>query len=139
MSANQLRIVVVVDVVGAVAAETLDGSVWLMDSNKSGGSTNEGTRQLQTTVRKGDQLIWTTMSLECEAFAAIDAIEIDPAYCEVTRGVYEGTDISYWLGKVKKDPGDAVVPYNVHFKLGSRPGAVSMSGPNLPAITGGRT
>jgi hypothetical protein len=136
MSANQVRIIVVVDVVGALATDTLDGAVWLVDSNKTGGSTNEGTGQLKTTVRKGDQLIWTTMSLECEAFAAIEAIEIDPDVCEVTRGVYEGTDISYWLGKIKSDPGESVVPYNVLFKLGSRTGTVSLSGTNRPAITG---
>ena len=136
MSANQLRILIVVDVVGALATETLDGAVWLMDSNKTGGSTNEGTGQLTTAVGRGDQLIWTTMSLECEAFAAIEAIEIDHNYCEVTRGVYEGTDIRYWLGKIKKDPGKSLVPYNVLFKLGSRAGTMSLSGPDLPAITG---
>jgi len=139
MSASLLRIMVVVDVVGALATDTLDGSVWLVDSNKTGGSTGEGTRQLKTAVRKGDQLVWTAMSLECEAYVAIEAIAIDPAYCEVTRGVYPGTDISYWLGRIKKDPGKSMVPYNILFKLGSRAGAMSLSVPDVPAITGGRT
>jgi len=139
MSALQLRIIVVVDVVAALAAGTLDGAVWLVDSNKTAGSTNEGTRQLKTAVSKGDELIWTTMSLECEAFAAIESIEIDPAYCEIERGVFDGTDVRYWHGRIKKDPGSSVIHYNVVFKLGSRPEAMSMSGPSLPAITGGRT
>jgi hypothetical protein len=139
MSAIQLRIVVVVDVVAALATETVDGAVWLVDSSRIGGSTAQGTAQLQTAVRKNDELIWTAMSLECEAFAAIDAIDIDPTYCEVERGVYPGTDISYWLGRIKKDPGDSLVPYNLHFRLGSRAGNMPLSPPNLPAITGGRS
>ena len=139
MSAIQLRIVAVVDVVAALAADALDGAVWLVDSNKTGGSTDQGTRQLKTAVRKGDQLIWTTMSLECEAFVAIDAIEIDQTYCEITHGFFAGTDIGYWLGSIRKDPGESEIPYNLVFKVGSRAGAMSLSGSNLPAITGGRT
>jgi hypothetical protein len=138
MSTKRVRVIVMVDVVGALATENLDGALWLVDSNKSGGSTREGTSQLKTAVKKGDELIWTVMSLECEAFAAIESIEIDPAYCEVTRGVYEGTDISFWLGKVKKDPGSSVIPYNVHVRLGTRAGFMPLSGPSFPALTGGR-
>lgn len=139
MSAKKLRIIVMVDVVGALANETLDGAIWLVDSNKSGGSAEEGTGHLRTAVKKGDELIWTAMSLECEAFAAIEAIEIDPAYCEVKRGVYEGTDVSYWLGKIKKEPGSSVVPYNLQVRLGSRADTMPLPDPSLPAITGGRT
>ncbi|HJQ36976.1 MAG TPA: hypothetical protein VKB93_07545 [Thermoanaerobaculia bacterium] len=136
MSASQLRIVAVVDVVSALATDTIDGAVWLLDSNKDGGSTGEGTGLLTTTVQEGDELIWTTMSLECEAFAAIDAIEIDPTYCDVSRETYPGTDIAYWLGRVLKDPGASRVPYNLRFALGSRVSRMSLSG---PAIIGGRT
>ena len=139
MSTMQIRLMVVVDVVGALAADTLEDAVWLMDSNKTGGSTNQGTRQLTTAVRQGDQLIWTAMSLECEAFIAIDGIDIDQEYCEVRRGIYEGTDISYWMGRIKKDPEKALVPYNLRFRVGGRSSVMSLPGPNLPAIIGGRT
>ena len=135
MSASRLRIVAVVDVVGALATDTIDGAVWLLDSSKDGGSTNEGTGRLTTAVQEGDELLWTTMSLECEAFAAIDLVEIDPAYCDVTREVYPGTDIAYWLGTIVKDPGTTLIPYKLRFALGSRVERMSLSG---PAITGGR-
>ncbi len=136
MSASQLRIVAVVDVVTALATEALDGALWLLDSNKDGGSTGEGTGRLTTTVQEGDELVWTTMSLECEAYAAIDAVEIDAAYCDVSRETYPGTDIAYWLGRILKDPGTSTVPYKLRFALGSRVVPMSLSG---PAITGGRT
>ncbi|HYC92036.1 MAG TPA: hypothetical protein VEO54_22680 [Thermoanaerobaculia bacterium] len=139
MSAIQMPIIVVVDVVAALATESVDGAVWLVDSNKIGGSTGQGTSRLQTAIRKGDELVWTVMSLECEAFAAIHTIDIDSAYCEVKQGFYPGTDIGYWLGTIKKDPGELLVPYNIELILGSRTAHMSLSPSNLPAITGGRT
>lgn len=135
----QVRISVVVDVVGALATGVLDDAVWLVDSNKRGGSTFEGTSRLKTTVKKGDDLLWTAMSLEIEAFAAIEEIEIDAAYCKIVRGFYPGTDIPFWRGQVKKDPGNSVIPYNLVFRLGSRVETFSLTGPNRPSITGGRS
>lgn len=137
MSGERLRVMVVVDVVSALASESLDDAVWLVGSEPRGGSTGNGTRHLQTTVAVGDELLWTVMSLECEAFASIEAIRIDPAYCTVTSGVYEGTDIRYWLGTVRKNPGKAVVPYGIEFRLGSRRDVMTLSTPDLPSITGG--
>lgn len=136
MSARLIRIVVVLDVVAALATETLDGSVWLVDSHQSGGSTGEGTVRLRTAVRKGDVLLWTAMPLEVEAFAAIDAIRIDPEVCEVVLGVYPSTDIRYWKGTIKKDIGKAIVPYNFVIRLGSRQTGLSLPGADLPGLIG---
>ena len=136
MTGETIRVIVVTDVVMALAAGTLDDALWLVDSNKRGGSAGGGTRHLQTAVRKGDELLWTVMALECEAFVSIEAIEIDAAYCEVTSGFYEGTDIRFWRGTIREDPGSAVVPYNLALKLGSRRGVMTLSAPELPSITG---
>jgi hypothetical protein len=115
---HPISITAVVDVVGALATRGLSGNLYLLDTNKTGGSTGIGTEELKTKVKKGDQLLWTVLPLECEAYASIDDIMIDSAVCEVEQRTYPGTDISYWAGTVKKDI-DAI-PYQISFKLGTR-------------------
>lgn len=136
MSAKLIRIVVVLDVVGALATETLDGSIWLVDSHKSSGSTDEGTARLKTAVKKHDVLLWTAMPLEVEAFAAIDAIQIDPQVCSVVQKVYPSTNIRYWEGTILKDVGKAIVPYNLVIRLGSRQTGIALPGADLPGLIG---
>ncbi|MDJ0511022.1 MAG: hypothetical protein QNJ64_17465 [Crocosphaera sp.] len=108
----------VIDVVGALATDSLSGQVYFMDTNKAGGSQNQGTENLRTVVKKGDRLVWTVIFLECEAYAAIDDIIIDKDCCEPKKEFYEGTDVSYWVGTVKKDV--TITPYSVKFKVGTR-------------------
>lgn len=108
----------VVDVVGALATDSMSGQVYFMDTNKAGGSTGQGTENLRTVVAKGDRLVWTVIFLECEAYTEIDDIVIDKEFCEPKKKVYVGTDVSYWIATVKKDVG--VVPYTVRYKLGTR-------------------
>ncbi|WP_405579620.1 hypothetical protein [Streptomyces sp. NBC_01190] len=114
-----ISITAVVDCVGALAAQDMHGSLYLYDTNKAGGSTGFGTDELRTRVRGGDQLLWTALALECEAFVSIDAVVIDTDVCEPERKVFPGTDVSYWIGTVKKDTADAV-PYQLSFRLGTR-------------------
>ncbi|WP_413756092.1 hypothetical protein [Streptomyces sp. MMBL 11-3] len=114
-----ISITAVVDIVGALATGTVHDNLYFYDTNKAGGSTGFGTEQLRTRVRSGDQLLWGVLALECEAYVAIDRIDIDPELCEPERRTYPGTDVAYWIGTVKKD---AVpdTPYQIRFKLGSR-------------------
>ncbi|MEU3460653.1 hypothetical protein ABZ721_11940 [Streptomyces sp. NPDC006733] len=114
-----IAITAVVDCVGALAARSMNGHLYLYDTNKAGGSTGFGTEQLRTKVYKGDQLVWNVLALECEAFVAIDEIVIDQAVCEPVRKVYPGTDVAYWTGTVKQDDLQAV-SYQIKFKLGTR-------------------
>jgi hypothetical protein len=114
-----ISITAVVDCVGALAAQDLHGSLYLYDTNKAGGSTGFGTDQLRTPVRGGDQLLWTALALECEAFVSIDAVVIDADICVPERKVFPGTDVSYWIGTVKKDAAEPV-PYQLSFLLGTR-------------------
>ncbi len=113
-----ITIATVIDVVGALATDSLSGQIYLMDSNKVNGSTAQGTEHLKTVVEKGDKLVWIVGPLECEAYAAIDDIIIDKDCCEVEKKTYEGTDISYWSGTVKKDV--TLTPYSMKFKVGTR-------------------
>ena len=73
---DTIAIVSVVDVVSALAADTVAGSFYMVDNNRTKGSKDEGTEILKTKVRKGDQVVWISISLECEAFVSITAIEI---------------------------------------------------------------
>lgn len=114
-----ISIAAVIDVVGALATGALHRNLYLYDTGKAAGSTGHGTEQLRTVVRAGDQLLWSAIPLECEAYLAIDAVEIDPSVCEPIRKIYPGTDISYWTGTVKKDAIPAT-PYRIAFLLGSR-------------------
>ncbi|MFJ4715581.1 hypothetical protein [Streptomyces sp. NPDC088785] len=113
-----VSITAVVDCVGALASGSVRGHLYLYDTNKAGGSTGLGTEELRTRVRRGDQLLWNVLALECEAFVAIDGVEIDPEICEPVRKVYPGTDVAYWTGTVKKDSRE--VAYRLAFKVGTR-------------------
>lgn len=116
---HPISISAVVDVVGALATRSMHGNLYLLDTNKAGGSTGIGTEELRTRVRGGDQLLWSVLPLECEAYVSIEDIVIDEEVCEPERRTYPGTDISYWVGTVKKDD-IGVTPYQISFKVGTR-------------------
>ncbi|MFG3257351.1 hypothetical protein [Streptomyces sp. NPDC048172] len=109
----------VIDCVGALATRSLSGNLYLYDTNKSEGSAGFGTEELRTTVRVGDKILWTVLSLECEAYVGIDSILIDHALCEPERRVYPGTDVAYWTGTLKAGAKGAI-PYQMKFKVGAR-------------------
>ncbi|MEV0319239.1 hypothetical protein ACIBKX_14395 [Streptomyces sp. NPDC050658] len=113
-----ISITAVVDCVGALAAGNMQGHLYMYDTNKSGGSAGFGTEQLRTKAKKGDQLLWNALALECEAYVAIDDIVMDSDICEPERKTYPGTDVTYWIGTLKKDATN--VPYEIKFKLGTR-------------------
>lgn len=130
-----ISIAAVIDVVGALATGTLHRNLYLYDTGKAAGSTGHGTEVLRTVVRAGDQLLWSAIPLECEAYLVIDAVEIDPSVCEPVRKIYPGTDISYWTGTVKRD-GIPATPYRLSFRLGSRTEPMAMD--PLPLLAGER-
>ena len=113
-----ITIAAVIDVVGVLATDSTEGQVYFMDTNKDNGSLSQGTEYLKTAVTKGDKVVWMVQPLECEAYTAIDDIIIDKDYCEPEKKTYEGTDISFWVGTIKKDI--TMIPYSVKFKVGTR-------------------
>lgn len=115
-----ISIVSIVDVVGTLSEESLAGNLYMMDDNKANGSTDQGTEFLKTKVKEGDTLVWVVQALECEAYVSISGIIIDEKYCEPEQKTYEGTDITYWIGRVKTGVKNSTVPYKLKFKLGSR-------------------
>jgi hypothetical protein len=127
MATKTITIASVIDVVGALATDSLKGEVYFTDTEKANGSTGHGTDSLKTMVAAGDRLVWTVTFLECEAYAAIDEIIIDEKYCEPEKKVYEGTDVSYWSGIVKKNV--SLVPYTIKFKVGTRDESIATATP----------
>jgi hypothetical protein len=113
-----IAIMAVVDIVGALATGSMKGNLYLLDTNRANGSTGLGTEELKTEVKKDDQLHWTVLPLECEAYVSIDDILIDKELCEPQQKTYPGTDITYWIGTIKKDVD--VAPYHIKFKVGTR-------------------
>jgi len=117
MKNKTISILVIVDVVGALASGSLQDNVYLIDNNKKGGSLDEGKAVLKTRVHQGDQIIWNVLPLEPEAFTQISDIVIDPEYFEKNFYTYKVSDVTFWAGQIKKNPD--VLPYTLKLKLGT--------------------
>ncbi|MDL4816211.1 hypothetical protein [Actinomadura opuntiae] len=125
-----VSITAVVDPVAALASGTLEGNLYLYDTNKAEGSTGFGTLDLRTRVRSGDRIIWNVVVLECETYAALDEIVIDEKVCAPERKVYPNTDIAYWTATVKRHVTEPV-PYRLKFRLGTVTEPYAVSSPAL--------
>lgn len=100
-----ITIMVVADVVGILASDSLEGNLYLYDNNRAGGSVGEGTEHLKTRLKfERDQvnLLWNVMSLEPESYACISQIKTDSEDFKIDSKSYPGSDITYWKGTIKK-------------------------------------
>lgn len=120
MAAKTISILSIIDVVSALAEGTLERNIYLLDNNKVNGSLDEGTSELKTKVKSGDVLVWTVSPIEPEVYVGITDITMDNEYCEPLKQFYEGTDVAYWVGKVKKDMDQ--LQYQAKYKVGTRAG-----------------
>ena len=123
MANKTITIVSVIDVVSALADGSLNKNIYLLDNNKAGGSTGEGTDVLFSKAKQGDTLVWSVMPIEPEVYVGITDILIDKEYCDAEKKLYEGTDISYWTGTIKKEITN--LQYQVKYKVGTREGDFS--------------
>ena len=149
---NRIKILVVVDVVGALAKETLESNIYLCDNNRRYGSLNEAKPTLKTKVKKGNIVQWDCMGLEIEVFSKIFNIvfaEEHLEYFEViedkdntesskrsppTQFTYENTNITAWHLKVKKKLPKEGIPYRLELKLGTRGKTITMEGGSIPQL-----
>lgn len=132
---SPVMITSVLGCVGALSTGSLEGNLYLYDTNRRRGSAGLGSQQLNTRVREGDQLLWTVMSLECEAHVAIDAVLLDPSICVPQRQIFGDSGVAYWLGTVLR-PVVGIVPYRISFIVGNRLSAMT-TGSAGPALLGG--
>lgn len=116
------NVLAIVDVVGALSAGTVAQSLFLFDNNHRSGSTGHGSDSLSSAARVGDVVVWTTISLECEAFARLQQVEIDSAYAgfvELGAGAFSETPEVYWFARILKPLPAEGVPYRLSYRLGS--------------------
>lgn len=117
-----ISILATVDAIGALSHGTLDGNIYMFDNKRLGGSTGIGTANLKTmvTFHENDfvEFIWNIVPFEPEVFVEIVDLVIDKEYVEIGKHVFEGSDITYWRGRVLK-PFDRLV-YQLFIKAGNR-------------------
>jgi hypothetical protein len=114
---RRTTIMTIVDVVGALADDSLNENMYLIDDNKSNGSLDEATESLKTAVNIGDVVTWTVFSLEPESYVELTKIEIDPQYCVPTIKYYPDSDVCYWEGTILKELES--VPYSIAVIVGN--------------------
>lgn len=117
-----ITILSLVDVVGALADDSITNNLYLFDNNKVNGSADQGTGILKTKVNSGDRLIWTLMSLEPESYAAISNITMDTEVCDPEKKTYPDSDIIYWEGIVKKEAPSTF--YKITYEVGTQQQAI---------------
>lgn len=120
MAQDTVNIVVLVDVTGALASGTLKQNIYLVDNKKLEGSVDEGTGSLKTIVENGDTVVWNILSIECETYVTITDIIFENDFCKPHEERFEGSDVTYWIGKVKSNSQDKDLHnYKLKIKVGS--------------------
>lgn len=130
---RQITIMAMVDVASALADRSLAENLYFVDNQRAGGSTHEGTEVLRTRVRKGDELVWMTHSLQVETFVEMSSLALcrDHDAIEISKQYFRDTDIVIWVGKVKKHL-EHPIPYKAVFQLGTVP--VSLPTSRCPSL-----
>jgi hypothetical protein len=60
---NEINVLIVVDVEGALASGSLGSNVYLIDTNKFFGSYGEGQQELVTSCKDGQIIVWSLASI----------------------------------------------------------------------------
>lgn len=100
-----ISITILVDVVGTLTNDTLEGNVYLFDNNRANGSLGEGTGRLEPYVPFAPEegaLVWNILSMEPESFVEISDISSETDNLKFEKRNYGGTDIVYWIGTFEK-------------------------------------
>lgn len=109
-----IRILIAVDVVGALAAGTLQGYVYLVDSNKYLGSWQEGQSSLNTVCQDGQALTWSITSVDPGSqvnIAGFSGPMLDQKICVPVQDPFAGNTV--WSGRVETQGAFAGYPYVV--------------------------
>lgn len=115
---NRIDILIVVDVVGALAAGSLQGSVYLVDSNKYLGSWQEGQSTLNTVCQDGQTLTWSVTPVDpadSVTIAGFSGTLVSDHICVPTQDAFLGS--SAWNGLVETQGAYASYPYTVSLAL----------------------
>lgn len=102
---SRVNVIVVVDVIGALSAETpMNGNVFMVDDSAFH-SANQGTTQLCTACRPGDLIKWSALAVDVQTPVAIRKISflgdhgaVAPPPLETSN--YSELDLMVWEGIV---------------------------------------
>jgi hypothetical protein len=99
---NIVDVLIVVDVVGALASGNLTENVYLVDTNKYVGSGSEGQAELKTVIKDGQILRWSVVPVSPSTDVEITGFVgqmVNDKVC-VPRKV-ETVEGSFWEGRVE--------------------------------------
>ncbi len=146
--AQQLSVLVVVDVRAARETGSLDHACYLYDNNRSGGSTGQGTTHLVSALVSSQVLNWAVLPLAMLApdeplpiiekiDAVLDGGEGGGAWVMIPSE-YDSPDLysegRYWSGTIV--PGRAgTFPYTIHLGWRDTPGSLKRGRPLPPPMT----
>lgn len=111
---NRVDILIAVDVLGALAAGTLQGYVYLVDTNKYLGSWQEGQSPLNTVCQDGQALTWSVIPVDPGNEIDITAFSgpmVDQKICVPAPDPI--ADNTVWNGRVETQGAFASYPYSV--------------------------
>lgn len=116
---NRIDILIVVDVTGALAAGTLQGYVYLMDSNHYLGSWQEGQSSLETVCQDGQALTWSAAPVEPGSqinIAGFTGAMVSSGVCTPTQDPFLGNTV--WNGLLETRGSYAAYPYTLSLSMG---------------------
>ena len=117
---NRVDILITVDVVGALAANTLQGYVYLVDTNKYLGSWQEGQSTLNTVCQDGQVFTWSIASVDPGSAVDIGGFSgpmVDGRICVPAQDPIAGNTV--WNGRVETQGAYASYPYSVTVAMGA--------------------
>jgi len=101
--ANQINVLIIVDVEGALASGALDSNVYLVDTNKFFGSYSEGQEELVTSCKDGQIIIWSVTPINPGDDAEITGFTgqiIDQKICQPQQ-ITPVPGVVAWSGRVE--------------------------------------
>jgi hypothetical protein len=114
---NRIDILIAVDTAGALAAGTLQGYVYLVDTNGYLGSWQEGQSSLDTVCRDGQRLRWSVAAIDPASAVSIALFSgplVDSRVCVPAQDPLAG---GAWTGMVEARGTYASLGYTVALSL----------------------
>ncbi|MFJ4376367.1 hypothetical protein ACIP1T_27605 [Pseudomonas japonica] len=112
--ANEIYVLVVVDVEGALASGDLGSNVYLVDTNKYFGSSSEGQEELITSCTDGQIVIWSVSPINPGDDAEITGFSgqiIDQKICQPQQSTLVSGE-TVWSGRVESQGATAQYQYS---------------------------
>lgn len=118
---NKIDILIAVDVAGALAAGSLTGCVYLVDTNGYLGSWNEGTSSLSTACQDGQLVSWSVTPVDAGSAVSIAGFSgdcVDQKICVPAADPFQGAAL--WNARIESQGSFASVGYQLALEMSGR-------------------